>query len=270
MDPRRPTKARQTGRWKRAVRFTFRAAINTSRIALLVGRCWQGFAARDRLSAAKRLAILALRTADSPMLVLGTSNQKKAEELIALVAPLNLAIKTLADFPAHGQVAETGSSFGENARLKATRHAQGLGQWVIGEDSGLMVDALDGAPGIYSARFAGEQATDEQNNRHLLEALRGTPPGRRTAHYVCHVALADPEGIAQAEYEAECHGRVRDAPAGTAGFGYDPLFEVVEYHRTFGQMGPYTKQLISHRSRALRALLPTMIALVHGGQLSIR
>lgn len=204
------------------------------------------------------------------MLVLGTSNKKKAEELIALVAPLNLSIRTLADFPSSGQVAETGSSFGENARLKATRHAENLGQWVIGEDSGLMVDALGGAPGIYSARFAGPQATDEQNNQHLIEALRRTPPQRRTAHYVCHVAVADPQGTVRAECKAECHGRVRDAPAGTAGFGYDPLFEVVEYHRTFGQMGPHTKQLISHRSRALRALLPKLSALIHEGQLARR
>lgn len=204
------------------------------------------------------------------MLVLGTSNEKKAQELIALVAPLKLVVKTLADFPKHGQVPETGSSFGENARLKATRHAEDLDCWVLGEDSGLMVDALKGAPGIYSARFAGEQATDEQNNQRLLDALRETPPDRRTAHYVCHVALADPHGVVRAEYEAECHGRIRSEPAGTGGFGYDPLFEVVEYHRTFGQMGPNVKQLISHRSRALRALLPTIAALIHEGQLALR
>src|SRR4029078_1509174 len=117
-------------------------------------------------------------------------------------------------------------------------------------DSGLAVDALAGAPGIYSARFAGPGASDEANNAKLLAELADTPLERRTAHYVCHVSVADPAGEIRAESHAACHGRICFAPAGSNGFGYDPLFEVAEYHRTFGELGPSVKRALSHRSRA--------------------
>ncbi len=129
-----------------------------------------------------------------------------------------------------------------------------------------MVDALDGAPGIYSARYSGEQATDTTNNRRLLEELDAVPPERRTAHYVCHMTLSDPTGQVRAESEAACYGRIRRSAAGTAGFGYDPLFEIVEYHRTFGQLGGAVKAVLSHRSRAARLLIPQLLPLIHSGQ----
>ena len=128
------------------------------------------------------------------LLVLGTHNRKKGLELIDLLTPWGFECKTLADFPTAIDVEETGSTFAENARLKACQQARHLGQWVLGEDSGLAVDALNGAPGVYSARFSGPSATDESNNRLLIEKLGELPTEKRTAHYVCHAVLADPRG----------------------------------------------------------------------------
>jgi XTP/dITP diphosphohydrolase len=198
-------------------------------------------------------------------LVVGTHNRKKGAELQELLVPLGLVVATLDDFPNAIDVVEDGDSFAANAVLKATKQARHLAKWVLADDSGLEVDALDGAPGIYSARFAGENSSDEQNNALLLERLSGTPLEKRTAHYVCHVALADPQGTVRAESHDVCHGRIRFEAAGTNGFGYDPLFEVVEYHRTFGELGPAVKRAISHRSRALRAILPRLQALAEPG-----
>ena len=104
--------------------------------------------------------------------------------------------------------------------------------------------------------------TDDSNNRLLIEKLAKTPLEKRTAHYVCHATLSDPEGRVQAESEGYCHGRIRFEPAGTGGFGYDPLFEIVEYHRTFGELGPTVKAALSHRARAIRQLIPAMLRLV--------
>jgi XTP/dITP diphosphohydrolase len=194
-------------------------------------------------------------------LVLGTRNRKKLGELADLLAPLAIELQTLADFPAAVEVAETGDSFAANAALKATVQARHLGQWVLGEDSGLAVDALGGAPGIFSARFSGEGATDEQNNDLLLTKLAGVPLERRTAHYVCSAALSDPSGSVRATSEGLCRGRILCERAGSGGFGYDPLFEIVECHRTFGELTPAVKEVLSHRARAMRALAPQLVAL---------
>ena len=201
------------------------------------------------------------------MLVLGTHNKKKGEELRDLLAPHRIALKTLADFPDAIDVVEDGDSFAANAALKATQQARHLGQWVIGEDSGLAVDALDGRPGIYSARFAGASATDPENNERLLQELQDVPLERRTAHYVCHMTLSDPDGQIHVDCEDYCRGRIRFAPAGSAGFGYDPLFEVIEYHQTFGQLGAVVKSLLSHRARAMRQFLPQLLSVVESTRL---
>jgi XTP/dITP diphosphohydrolase len=200
------------------------------------------------------------------LLVLGTANRKKAQELSELLRPLGLPIKTLADYPHAMSVAETGDSFAANAALKAAGHARHLNAWVLGEDSGLVVDALGGAPGIYSARYAGPHATDDQNNHHLLVELADTPLPGRTAHYVCQCALSDPSGTLRAESGARCDGRIRLEPAGTAGFGYDPLFEIIEYHYTFAELGQSVKSVLSHRARAVEKLLPRLIELRESGQ----
>jgi XTP/dITP diphosphohydrolase len=188
------------------------------------------------------------------LLVLGTHNRKKGEELAQLVGPLGIKVATLADFPTAVEVEETGTTFAENAALKATVQARQLGQWVLGEDSGLSVEALGGAPGVFSARWSGPGATDATNNAKLLAELQDRPPEERAAYYTCHVCLSDPGGEIVARVEDYCHGRIRFEPAGDAGFGYDPLFEIVEYHRTFGELGPAIKSCLSHRARAMRKL----------------
>jgi len=201
-----------------------------------------------------------------PLLVLGTSNRGKGRELAGLLAEVKLELLTLADFPDPIDVVEDGETFAENARLKATQQARHLHRWVLAEDSGLMVDALDGAPGIYSARYSGPNATDESNNQLLLEQLGRTPLEKRTARYVCHLALCDPSGAICAERESFCPGRILFEPEGSHGFGYDPLFEVVEYGRSFGVLGPEVKARLSHRARAARQLIPALVELVDSGQ----
>jgi XTP/dITP diphosphohydrolase len=208
-------------------------------------------------------------------IVLGTNNRKKGIELTELLAPFNINVQTLSDFENRIDVVEDGTTFLENARKKASEQAQFLNAWVIGEDSGLSVDVLGGAPGVYSARYAvlseqsgnkkSEQfpeqvnASDEDNNRLLLEKLADTPLEKRTAHYTCAAAFADPLGNIQCEYEQYCYGRILFEPVGTGGFGYDPLFEIVEYHRTFGELKPAIKQAVSHRARTMRLLIPSIV-----------
>ncbi len=200
------------------------------------------------------------------LLVLGTANRKKGLELVELFTPWRFQVETLADYPEAISVVEDGTTFAANAALKATQQARHLRRWVLGEDSGLMVTALSGAPGVLSARYSGPNATDETNNRRLLEALGRTPLEQRTAQYVCHMTLADPSGTIRAESEAYCRGRILFAPRGTQGFGYDPLFEIVEYHRTFAELGAVVKACLSHRARAARQLLPALVALRDRGQ----
>jgi len=199
-------------------------------------------------------------------LVFGTGNRKKAAELADLLEACGLELKTLADFSAPLAVDEDGGSFAENAALKATLQAAQLGCWVLGDDSGLAVDALGGAPGIFSARFAGPEATDAENRQKLLQQLAAVEPARRTAQFVCHLALADPSGTLRAESTGRCRGQIRLEASGAGGFGYDPLFEIVEYHRTFGELSPTVKTCLSHRARAMRALLPQIEALIDAGE----
>jgi XTP/dITP diphosphohydrolase len=195
------------------------------------------------------------------MLVLGTANRKKGIELADLVRPVGVEVRTLADFPIDFEVAEDGDTFAANARLKAAGYARHLGQWVLADDSGLEVDALGNAPGVFSARYSGPEATDESNNRLLLEQLGDMPLERRTARFVCHIAVSDPAGEIHAESHASCCGRILFAPNGSAGFGYDPLFEIVEYHRTFAEFGLRVKAVLSHRARATGRVLPALMQL---------
>ena len=188
-------------------------------------------------------------------LVLGSHNQKKLNELQALFEPTLVNVVSLAEIPAAIEVAETGDTFEANARLKAVEQAVHLGRWVLAEDSGLSVDALSGRPGVYSARYSGQHATDESNNRKLLEELEGVPADRRTAFYTCQICLANPAGKVVLETAGICRGVIIEKPRGDHGFGYDPLFLLPEYHRTFAELGPATKRAISHRARAMRQFL---------------
>ena len=199
-------------------------------------------------------------------LVIGTHNRKKGAELVELLAPYQFRIVTLAEVDQAIDVVEDGESFAANAKKKAVQQAQHLNRWVMADDSGIEVDALQRAPGIYSARYAGPNACDEDNNRRLLEELGELPLHQRTARYVCHVTVSDPAGNVRAESHATCGGRIRFAPSGQNGFGYDPLFEVLEYHRTFGELGPTVKRVLSHRSRAVRAIVPQLAMLASSGE----
>src|SRR5208283_5134203 len=135
---------------------------------------------------------------------------------------------------------------------------------VLADDSGLMVDALGGAPGVLSARYSGPGATDASNNRKLLEDLRDVPMEKRNAQFVCHICLADPAGTVRGESSASCRGRILFAPSGSGGFGYDPLFEIVEYHHSFGMLSPLVKSHLSHRARAAVRLIPRLMELAAG------
>ena len=198
---------------------------------------------------------------DLQQFVLGTHNKKKRAELDHLLRPHGFAVRSLEDFPNAIEVVEDGSSFAENAAKKATEQAVHLGAWVLGEDSGISIDALGGEPGIYSARFAGPEATDEDNNRLALKQLKDVPRKKRTAFYTCHMTLSDPQGNVHIDCEATCRGILRTQPSGTGGFGYDPLFEIAECHQTFGELGVAVKSVLSHLARATRLFLPQLLKL---------
>jgi XTP/dITP diphosphohydrolase len=192
------------------------------------------------------------------LLVLATRNRKKREEIVEILGDLGIELGDLSAWPDLPEVEETGATFEENARLKAITVAKGTGHWALGEDSGLVVPALGGAPGVYSARYAGKQGGDEANNAKLLAELDKVPDEKRAAYYVCTAALADPTGDVKAVVEGRCHGVIIRQPRGSGGFGYDPLFEIVEYHQTFGELSARVKHALSHRGRALAKLRPIL------------
>lgn len=194
-------------------------------------------------------------------IVLASRNKKKTREVSEILLPYGFEVVPVTDFADVPEVVEDGSTFAENAAKKASQTALHLGQWVIGEDSGLMVDALGGAPGIYSARYSGEGATDERNNQKLLSDLCDVPPEKRGAGYLCSVALSDPSGAIRAACEGTCRGRILTEAEGAGGFGYDPYFFVPEYHRTFGLLSAVVKHRISHRARAFARFIPQLVAL---------
>ena len=194
-------------------------------------------------------------------LVLSSRNRKKSREISELLAPWKIAVLSIADCPQVGEIDEDGDTFLANASKKAILPARQLGRWVIGEDSGLIVDALAGAPGVWSARFSGPHATDESNNAKLLAELRDIPPEQRAAAYTCTVVLADPSGQIRASATGHCRGVIVGEARGTHGFGYDPYFLVREYGRTFGELSTLVKHQISHRARAFTKFIPQLVGL---------
>lgn len=192
------------------------------------------------------------------LLVLGTRNPKKRLEIAEILADLPLELGDLTAWPNLPEIEETGATFDENARLKAIAVAKATGHWAIGEDSGLVVPALSGAPGVFSARYAGKQGDDAGNNAKLLAELESLPEDRRAAYYVCTAALSDPSGEVKAVVGGRCHGIIIREARGTGGFGYDPLFLIPEYHRTFGELSATVKHALSHRGRALAKLRPVL------------
>ncbi|WP_407887327.1 XTP/dITP diphosphatase [Levilactobacillus sp. N40-8-2] len=187
-------------------------------------------------------------------IVIATNNAGKAREFRAIFEPKGLTVKTLADFPNLKQVVETGTTFTENATLKATAVAHETQLPVLADDSGLMVDALNGEPGIYSARYAGDH-DDAKNNEKLLANLEGVPATNRGAAFHTALVLIKPDGK-KLVATGEVRGEILTAPRGHDGFGYDPLFYVPEERLTFAEMGLATKNQHSHRAKAVVAMLP--------------
>ena len=197
---------------------------------------------------------------NTPRLVLASRNGKKIGELRELLEPHGVWVDGIDSVPGVGEIVEDGDSFAANAAIKATTVAKAGNCWALGEDSGLCVDALEGRPGIFSARYAGTHGDDAANNAKLIGELAGVAPERRGAGYRCAIAVADPSGEVVLTSEGRCRGRIVDEARGTNGFGYDPHFLVREYHATFGELSPAVKRAISHRARAMRSLLPRLAA----------
>ena len=186
-------------------------------------------------------------------IVLATRNPGKIREIAAILAHLPLELVGLDRFPGVEPGEETGETFAENATAKAVHASRETGLAALADDSGLLVDALGGRPGIRSARFAGERATHEENNRKLLGLLSGVPREQRTARFVCVAALALPGGKVVLR-EGRLEGMITDAGAGAGGFGYDPIFLVPEFGQTVAQLDEATKNRISHRAQAFAAM----------------
>ena len=188
-------------------------------------------------------------------LVVASHNRAKAAEIQRILSDegLDLDVVSLADVPGVELPPETGGTFGENATLKAEHAAAATGLPAVADDSGLEVDALDGEPGIRSARYAGENASDQDRYEKVLSLLREVPDESRTARFRCAVAYSDPEGQVLLA-EGTCEGRIAREPAGAGGFGYDPIFMPEGETRTMAQVTPEEKHAVSHRGRAFRRL----------------
>jgi len=186
-------------------------------------------------------------------LVVATRNKKKLVEIKDILKGIKLDLVSLDSYKNVPRVLENGRSFQENAIKKAVKLARFTGKLCLGEDSGLCVDALNGAPGIYSARFSGKGKDDNQNNLKLLKSLSRVPASKRKAHYVCAVALADKQGLFGV-VEGRCAGNIAFTTKGSKGFGYDPLFYIPKYKKTFAQLGEKVKHKMSHRYYALKKM----------------
>jgi len=184
-------------------------------------------------------------------IVISSRNKEKKRELKALLKDLKIKVLDLNDFPAAPRVEEKGKTFEENAVAKALKIAQYTKRLTIADDSGLEVDALGGRPGVYSARFAGNNADYDANNRKLLRLLKGFSESKRKARFICAVAIADKDGLVGV-VRGECSGRITFEPKGRNGFGYDPVFFSPKYNETFAQLSSKEKNAVSHRGRALR------------------
>jgi len=201
--------------------------------------------------------------AGRPTILVATTNPGKVRELRAMLdADVNW--KDLADFPDLDEVEEDGATFAENARKKATEYARATGLWTLADDSGLVVDALDGAPGVTSARFCGDippgtdrKTVDGRNIAKLLELVEGVPSEQRTARFMCFLCLASPQRVLL-ETQGQVEGRIIDEPTGTNGFGYDPVFFVPDLGKTVAQLPDNEKNAISHRGHAIAAFKPLL------------
>uniref|UniRef100_A0A832H2Z7 dITP/XTP pyrophosphatase n=1 Tax=Oscillatoriales cyanobacterium SpSt-402 TaxID=2282168 RepID=A0A832H2Z7_9CYAN len=190
-----------------------------------------------------------------PILIVATGNPGKLKEMQAYLTDLDWELRLK---PKDLEVEETGQTFMENACLKASQVAKATGEWAIADDSGLEVDALNGEPGVYSARY-GNCGSDAERTQYLLNNLAGNP--NRKAQFVCAIAIAQPDGTIVLQSEGACPGEILATPKGEGGFGYDPVFYMPEHQMTFAEMPSALKNAISHRGKAFQALIPQLMQL---------
>ncbi|OWZ83744.1 XTP/dITP diphosphatase [Natranaerobius trueperi] len=190
-------------------------------------------------------------------LILGSRNKGKVSEFKSLLANFPIEVYSLEDYPGIGDIEETGVTFKENALIKARTIANKTNKLTIADDSGLEVDALNYEPGVYSARYSGENASDKDNINKLLDKLKNIPYEKRTARFKCVMALSHPQ-ISNRVVEGACEGYILDYERGNKGFGYDPVFYYPRYDKTFSELSKEEKSNISHRGKALEKLLPKL------------
>lgn len=198
-------------------------------------------------------------TNSPPRLLIATNNEGKLREMRSMLGDSSIELVTLKDVGIFQDVEEGGATFAENAAIKAHAYAKSARMWTISDDSGLEVDALGGAPGVLSARYAGEGATDSDRIEKLLGELKNISPSDRGARFVCSVAIADEMGEIRFQSEGICHGRIAPSPIGKGGFGYDPIFVPEGFEETFGELPSEVKDGISHRARALRKIIAFLL-----------
>ncbi|MFH1622687.1 MAG: XTP/dITP diphosphatase [Candidatus Omnitrophota bacterium] len=184
-------------------------------------------------------------------IVIATRNKKKLEEIKYMLKGLDLKITSLADYENLPKIIEDGQTFKQNAIKKSATIAQFLKKLTIGEDSGLEVKALHNRPGVYSSRYSGKNATDKKNNNKILKELKKVPFRKRSATYICSVAISDKNKLLGV-FQGKCSGLITTKERGKSGFGYDPLFLIPEYNKTFGELGEDIKHRMSHRYKAFR------------------
>ena len=184
-------------------------------------------------------------------LVIATRNKKKEKEIKNLVKDLGMIITSLKDYPRMPEIKEDGDTFVGNAAKKAESVAAVTNKWTLADDSGLEVDVLDGRPGVYSARFAGKKQDNRANIRKLLRLMKDVPRGKRQARFKCAIAISRPGGEVIKVVSGVCEGLISLKPRGNFGFGYDPVFIIPAYNKTFAELGAAIKDRISHRGRAL-------------------
>lgn len=196
------------------------------------------------------------------VIILATGNPGKVAEFRVLVSHLPVEMRTAKEVGYHQDIEETGNTFVENAIIKAEALAEYTGLWAIADDSGIVVPSLNNEPGVYSARYAGEHATDAENNQKLLQQLANSEEWERRAYFVSEIALARP-GLPTETFRGECEGFILREARGTGGFGYDPLFLVPEFQLTYAQLPMEIKNRISHRGKAMDLCAKRMEELLH-------
>ena len=189
-------------------------------------------------------------------LLIATNNAGKVREYGGLLSSLPVRLRSLSEYGIETDVAETGQTFEENAAIKATGYAKLSGVLTLADDSGLCIDRLGGSPGVRSARYAGEHASDADRILKVLSELTGVPADVRTARFVCVIALSDPDGKIIASVDGTCKGTITDRSRGTSGFGYDPIFLPDGFDKTFGELEADVKDQISHRANAALKIIP--------------